>query len=202
MPTGQLALTRTAEGLANPCRQCLGLIAEGRKAHAGIPTVRCSPPVRGDRADLPAQAPTLKRSISRWSTSPNIVGPTDRHSAASNSADRIRSCHASMTPDGNQGQLNGAVGGPLQRLVIRRPTVQVSDTERSKLARDARNARMASVTAEGLSTCASWDAAGISTRSAVGKKSCTRSVSSPIIDGLCAPVSSRVGAVMAPISAV
>jgi hypothetical protein len=27
---GQLALTRVAEGLANPCRHCLGLIAEGQ----------------------------------------------------------------------------------------------------------------------------------------------------------------------------
>ena len=45
---------------------------------------------------------------------------TDRRSAASNSADRIRSCHRSMPPDGNQGQLNRAVDGPLQRLVGRR----------------------------------------------------------------------------------
>jgi len=28
---GQPALTRVAEGLANPCRHCLGLIAEGRE---------------------------------------------------------------------------------------------------------------------------------------------------------------------------
>jgi hypothetical protein len=51
------------------------------------------------------------------------IGPrslTDRRSAASNSADRIRSCPRSMPPDGNQGQLNRAVDGPLQRLVRRR----------------------------------------------------------------------------------
>ena len=43
--------------------------------------------------------------------------PTDRRSAASNSADRTRPCHPSMPPDSNQGQLNRAVDGPLQRLV-------------------------------------------------------------------------------------
>ncbi len=45
---------------------------------------------------------------------------TDRRSAASNSADRTRSCRHSMPPGGTQGQLNRAVDGPLQRLVIRR----------------------------------------------------------------------------------
>ena len=41
--------------------------------------------------------------------------PTDRRSAASNSADRTRSCRHSMPPCGTQGQLNRAVDGPLQR---------------------------------------------------------------------------------------
>ncbi|MDP7067260.1 MAG: hypothetical protein QF637_06535, partial [Acidimicrobiales bacterium] len=55
---------------------------------------------------------------------------TDRRSAASNSADRTRPCHRSMPPDGNQGQLNRAVDGPLQRLVGRRqPIEQVGSSE-------------------------------------------------------------------------
>jgi len=37
--------------------------------------------------------------------------PTDRHSAASNSADRARLCRHRMPPDCNQGQLNRAVDG-------------------------------------------------------------------------------------------
>jgi len=32
---GQPALTRIAEGVANPCRHCLGLIAEGEEKLAG-----------------------------------------------------------------------------------------------------------------------------------------------------------------------
>ena len=38
--------------------------------------------------------------------------PTDRRSAASNSADRTRPYRLSMPPDGNPGQLERAVGGP------------------------------------------------------------------------------------------
>ena len=45
---------------------------------------------------------------------------TDRRSAVSDSADRTRPCHGSMPPDGNPGQSNRAVAGPLQRFVGRR----------------------------------------------------------------------------------
>jgi hypothetical protein len=37
---------------------------------------------------------------------------TDRHSAASNGADRFRPCHRSMPPNGDQGQFNRAIAGP------------------------------------------------------------------------------------------
>ena len=45
--------------------------------------------------------------------------PTDRRSAANNSADMIRPCRHSMPLAGDQGQFSRAVDGPLQRLVRR-----------------------------------------------------------------------------------
>lgn len=56
----------------------------------------------------------------RKSPTVNLFRLFDRRSAAHDSADWSRPCPGSMPPDGNQGQFNQAVAGPLQRHVERR----------------------------------------------------------------------------------
>ena len=67
--------------------------------------------------------PAMRSRYSGFSASRTICmasrrRPTDRRSAARNSADRTRPCRHSVPPDRNHGQLNRAVAGPLQRFVM------------------------------------------------------------------------------------
>ena len=68
---------------------------------------------------LPSLARSRRLGQSRYSLRYPPRRLTDWRSAASNSADRIRPGQHIMPPEVNQGQLNQAVDGPLQRHVGR-----------------------------------------------------------------------------------